>query len=234
MTLGNTLNDISSYSVSVLRGGRGLGAKKSAQRQPQQVLELYEYEGCPYCKKVRETLTELNIEYVSRSSARGSEKRNEVVAEGGKQQFPFLIDPSTDTKLYESEDIIDYLHLTYGKERSRAHRMLSPLNTASAIVASAARPRGLKVSRVQRKAQPEELLVLYNMEGSPYCRKVREVLCELDLDSSVKNVAAKGPRRDELVARGGRKTVPYLVDPNTNTEMYESDEIVEYLRSNYG
>ncbi len=83
--------------------------------------------------------------------------------------------------------------------------MLSPLNTASAIVASVARPRGRKVSRARSKAQPEELLVLYNIEGSPYCRKVREVLSEVALDSSVKNVGARGPRRDELVARGGQE-----------------------------
>jgi glutathione S-transferase len=72
------------------------------------------------------------------------------------------------------------------------------------------------------------------MEGSPYCRKVRETLCRLDLDCHIKNASNRGPMRDELRARGGKKTVPYLVDPNTDTEMYESDDIVDYLRATYG
>ena len=29
-------------------------------------------------------------------------------------------------------------------------------------------------------------------------------------------------------------TVPFLVDPNTGTEMFESDDIVEYMLSTYG
>jgi glutathione S-transferase len=28
--------------------------------------------------------------------------------------------------------------------------------------------------------------------------------------------------------------VPYLIDPNTNREMYESDDIVAYLEAEYG
>mgnify|MGYP003886050591 CR=1 FL=1 len=28
--------------------------------------------------------------------------------------------------------------------------------------------------------------------------------------------------------------VPYLADPNTGTELYESDDIMDYLRSTYG
>ena len=32
----------------------------------------------------------------------------------GKLQFPYLVDPNTDTKMFESKDIIDYLENTYG------------------------------------------------------------------------------------------------------------------------
>ncbi len=48
------------------------------------------------------------------------------------------------------------------------------------------------------------------------------------------NVGKKSGRRAELVARGGKMMVPYLIDPNTGTEMYESDDIVAYLESTYG
>ena len=32
----------------------------------------------------------------------------------GKLLFPYLIDPNTDTQMYESKDIIDYLEDMYG------------------------------------------------------------------------------------------------------------------------
>ncbi len=38
----------------------------------------------------------------------------------------------------------------------------------------------------------------------------------------------------ELVERGGQMMVPYLIDPNTGTEMYESEEIIAYLNHTYG
>jgi len=40
--------------------------------------------------------------------------RPEVQARGGKQQFPYLVDPNSGRTLYESADIIDYLRASYG------------------------------------------------------------------------------------------------------------------------
>ena len=37
-----------------------------------------------------------------------------------------------------------------------------------------------------------------------------------------------------MVERGGKAQFPYLVDPNTGREMYESDDIVRYLFDTYG
>jgi glutathione S-transferase len=39
--------------------------------------------------------------------------------------------------------------------------------------------------------------------------------------------------RDVFVARSGKMMVPYLVDPNTGTEMFESADIVAYLDATY-
>ncbi|MBL4636883.1 MAG: glutathione S-transferase N-terminal domain-containing protein, partial [Kofleriaceae bacterium] len=153
---------------------------------------------------------------------------------GKKNSFPHLVDPNTDTALYESEDIIDYLYNSYGTGRNGVGKLLSPLNTFGAFVASAVRLRGSTVSGNARTTQPAELLELYNFEASPYCRKVREALCELDLDCRIRNVAKNSERRDQLKEAGGKVMVPYLIDPNTETQMYESDEIVEYLHRTYG
>jgi glutathione S-transferase len=211
--------DTHSLLASVVRGGRGWFVVNQA-RQPAELLQMYEYEACPYCRKVREVLSELDLEYVSRTVARGSHGRPALRARGGKVQVPYLVDPNANVEMYESEDIIDYLHETYGgRPRSVVWRALSPFNTTGATIASAVRPRGRR-ARVSRHEQPVELLQLYNFEASPYCRKVREALNELDLDYRVSNVAKNGVRRPELVERGGKMMVPYLIDPNAGVEMY--------------
>ena len=68
-----------------------------------------------------------------------------------------------------------------------------------------------------------------------YCRKVREALSILDLDVVVYPCPRNGTRfRPGLVERGGKAQFPYLLDPNTGREMYESDDIVRYLFETYG
>lgn len=234
-TLRMSLEDAHSYLASITRLGRGMVVMSSPDDPPDEPLELYDFEGCPYCRKVRETLTELDLEYVCRPCGRGSDNRNFVEEQGGKQQFPFLVDPNRDVMMYESEDIIDYLADTYGPGRFDFARLVSPLNTLGAAVTSLLRPRGVSVrAGCEDRSGPSELLELYNFEASPYCRKVRETLCELNLDYRVHNVGKESPRRPELVQRGGRMQVPYLVDPNTGTETYESDDIVDYLHRQYG
>ena len=46
--------------------------------------------------------------------------------------------------------------------------------------------------------------------------------------------AVLSPSREAFVARSGKMMVPYLADPNTGKEMFESADIVAYLRSTYG
>lgn len=110
------LDDALAIASSALRFGRGSNrsAGLSRRREPEALLELYEFEACPFCRKVRERMTELDLDYVSRTVPRGSPKRARLRELGGKEQVPFLIDPNTGTKLYESDDIIAYLDRTYG------------------------------------------------------------------------------------------------------------------------
>ena len=37
-----------------------------------------------------------------------------------------------------------------------------------------------------------------------------------------------------LLAREGKLSIPYLFDPNTDTGMFESKDILQHLQSNYG
>jgi glutathione S-transferase len=48
------------------------------------------------------------------------------------------------------------------------------------------------------------------------------------------NVGKGSAKREAFVARSGKMMVPYLVDPNTGKEMFESADIAAYLEATYG
>ena len=72
------------------------------------MIELYVLDSCPYSQKVMKYLEENHIEYVKHdvSEPKNYEALQEI---GGKSQVPFLFDKDKDLKLYESDDIIEYL-----------------------------------------------------------------------------------------------------------------------------
>ena len=110
-------------------------------------------------------------------------------------------------------------------------------NTANLITSTLASSlRGWQGIRSRTDTEkPAELLVLYDIENCPYCRIVREVFTELDLDAVIYPCPKGGERyRPALVARGGKAQFPYLVDPNTRVEMYESIDDIRYLFDQYG
>lgn len=227
-------NDLGSLAVSVARLGRGLVALHHPQ-PPARPLELYDFERCPHGRKVREALTELDLDHVWRTSAHGAATRAAAIALGGRARFPLLYDANTGKHLYEAERIIDYLWSTYAGPRPRWQRLVAPLDTVGSALASRLRARGRRVRPgLEARVQPAQLLELWSFEASPYCRKVREVLCELDLHALVHNVGKRGSGRPELVSRGGKMQVPYLEDPNTGVALYESDDIIAYLEATYG
>ncbi|KAK4385578.1 hypothetical protein Sango_2681800 [Sesamum angolense] len=43
---------------------------------------------------------------------------------GGREQFPFLVDPNTGTSMYESSDIVKYLFEQYGGKRNPSFGLL--------------------------------------------------------------------------------------------------------------
>lgn len=218
---------------SVLRLGGGYYTAKKLGPRPEKRLELYEFEGCPFCRKVREVLSVLDLEAVIYPCPKGGERfRPKAVELGGKAQFPFLVDPNTGRQLYESDDIGRYLATTYGAGSRPLMVSLGPLTMISSGLSSAVR-RG-HGSQVRQSKVPEKKLELWSFEASPYCRLVRERLCELELPYVLHNVAKKSPSRAAFIAKSGKMQVPFLSDPNTGTELFESEAIVDYLQKTYG
>jgi glutathione S-transferase len=111
---------------------------------------------------------------------------------------------------------------------------LGPINFASSMLATLVRT-GTGISSKSAVLKPEIPLKLFDMEGCPYCRLVREALTELDLDAEIYPCPKQGERyRTEVVAKGGKALFPFLIDPNTGVQMYESLSIVKYLFETYG
>ncbi len=78
-------------------------------------------------------------------------------------------------------------------------------------------------------------LELYELEGCPYCAKVKRTLEDLGLDYESHMVPAAHGERDEVAAVSGQTGVPVLVDADHGVEgMPESDDIVAYLEETYG
>jgi len=73
------------------------------------------------------------------------------------------------------------------------------------------------------------MLTLYVKTGCPFCHKVLDAGKELGIIFDEKNIADDAIAA-ELVARGGKRQVPYLVDSEKGIEMYESNDIIAYLR----
>ena len=249
--MGNTLDVLNSSLASTLRLWRGTNARGSA-RQPARHLKLYEFEACPYCRLVREALTELDLDALIYPTPHGGKRFRPKVAElGGKQQFPFLVDPNTGESMYESDAIIDYLYRRYGG-RAAPTRLLRPLDVSTSVLAGI--PRLLDGARARPSKAPRRPLELFSFESSPYSRRVRELLCELELPYLLRSTGkarwqdlgppslratlfptlpVAGRNRVELLQRAGKVQVPYLVDPNTGTELFESDAIRDYLLATY-
>ena len=253
---------LQSLACSAAVGGRGtMGTPNPLQ--PAKSLKLYEFEGSPFCRRVREVMTLLNLDYEVYPCPKGGKRYREVVQKlGGRLMFPFFVDENTGEQLYHSKKIIRHLFKHYSAQgevpQAYAHYPNIPFVALTGTIINGA--RGVWVNKaILNRPVPAQLLELWGFEASPFTRVVRAVLAELELPFIFHNVAKErwqdmGPAVLRLkpgkyipIAGGKREAVvqvmarpekdiqvPYLVDPNTQTKMFESAEIVKYLHQQYG
>jgi glutathione S-transferase len=223
--MGRTVDVLTSFGASLTRLGAGLMVRNRA-KQPDKLLELYEFEACPFCRKTREAFTAFDLDVLVYPCPKGGTRFRP-----GKKMFPYLVDPNTGDAMYESMDIARYLARTYGDGALPLGLSLGPLTTASSALASVWRSgHGM---RARPSIAPAKPLELWSFDASPYCRLAREALCELELPYVLHNVAKGSAHRESFVARSGKMMVPYLVDDNTGKAMFESGDIIAYLDATY-
>lgn len=77
-------------------------------------------------------------------------------------------------------------------------------------------------------------ITIYVLDGCPYCKKVLDVLDDMELPYETIGVPSSHEKRDKVEEVSGQTAVPVITDPNNDVEgMNESDDIVEYLEENY-
>ncbi len=73
------------------------------------------------------------------------------------------------------------------------------------------------------------MLDLYISETCPYCRKVMDYLEANNIKYNKVDIT-EPENLNMLIKLGGKKQVPFLDDKENNIAMYESDDIIKYLK----
>ena len=74
------------------------------------------------------------------------------------------------------------------------------------------------------------MLDLYILETCPFCRKVMTSFDENNIKYNKKNILEK-ENLDKLIKLGGKQQVPFLADKDNHKFMYESDDIIKYVKN---
>eukprot|EP00898_Chlorokybus_atmophyticus_P003678 jgi/Chlat1/4310/Chrsp29S04479 len=244
-----------SIPVAILRLATGAFVASevgSGTALPPKPIEIYEFEGCPFCRKVREAVNVLNLDVLFYPTpAGGPTYRPKVKEIGGKSQHPYMVDPNTGVSMYESDDIINYLFEKYGNGASVPFTLkLGALTALTAGIGLLFRMNhGSRYIPAKSAAKPLELwgyeasahgclpsacdAATSPLPISPFTKLVRETLSELELPHIMRTTPRGSHKRKLLKEKIGFFQVPYLYDPNTGVEMLESGDIVDYLNNTY-
>lgn len=74
------------------------------------------------------------------------------------------------------------------------------------------------------------MIFLYSLKECPYCKKVKEILDEKNLEYKNLDIS-EDIYKQELIHLGGKEQVPFLVDTDKKISMYESKDIINYLET---
>jgi glutathione S-transferase len=246
------INVLGSVATSTMAAWRGTSVVTAA-KSPVKLLKLYDVEGCPQCRDVREALTALGLNAeIYPCPTGGTRYQAQVLKTTGTFALPLLVDDNSGAALQDSQAIVDYLFRTYGQHATPSYYRSSALRPWAGAAASLL--RGTRGTTARASKRPAKKLVLWSFESSPYARLVRERLTELEIAYVLHNIGKeqwadmgpavqrikpgpykplKGGLREKVLAERGRVQVPYLEDPNTGAKLYESSAILDYLEKHY-
>lgn len=101
---------------------RSSEAQEQVDAQTQQLL-LYHFKTCPFCLKVRREMSRLSLNIELRDAQHDIQSREELLLGGGELKVPCLRISKDDGSvqwMYESNDIIEYLHGRFAAPQAAA------------------------------------------------------------------------------------------------------------------
>lgn len=238
-----------SLLASTARGWRGTQVLRRA-RAPEQLLIVFDRENDPDCRLLRELLTELELDALIQPCPEGGRRFARKLPRGAK--LPYLIDRDADVRADGLRACLEHVLERYAQAPWARTLLDNRLMQLSSKLASAL--RGDAGLHARPSKAPRKPLELTGFESSPYTRLVRERLSELELpwiahSFGKEQLADWGPpnlrftlkpwqpvpggKRAKMIEQTGKAQVPYLVDPNTKVELFESTAIVAYLEQHY-
>ena len=202
-------------------------------------LELHVVENDSSCRLVREVLSILDLAYVCKPCRRRVDTSGLLASqnmEGNSQAVPCLRDSrNAGIERFGADDIIQYLYEEYldGAKPPFLVSFIGSFSKTESFETRAATTRYCSSSPCVQNASVKQPVVFWAYEASPFCAIVRKILHELEIVHIVLPCARGSPRRTTLYRRTGSFQVPFLEDPNTGVSLFESKDIVEYLKSVY-
>jgi len=74
------------------------------------------------------------------------------------------------------------------------------------------------------------MLELFVLETCPYCLKVMDFMDKNKIEYRKIDISNE-ESKNALIQIGGKRQVPFLIDKDRNIQMYESNDIIEYLKT---
>lgn len=202
----------------------GLGGRVGAAAEQSGTLELYEFEHCPFCRKVREALVYFDLDALVRPCPPGGTRFRPLV--GGP--FPLLVDDGEPVR--ESDVIVRRLAARSREGHVPWALRLGPLTTVGSGLASLVLPR----ARARPSREPERPLELFADEVSDDARAIRRALCEREIPYLWRTCGRGSAKPRELAERTGNATLPALLDPNTGADLRGAAASVAHIERLYG
>lgn len=202
----------------------GAGSRVGATGpRPADELVLYEFESCPFCRKVREALVWLDLDVQVRPCPPGGARFR---AERGPP-YPLLVVGGEEIR--ESAVIVRELFARYGDGHVPWVMRITPLATVTSAVASLLLP-GVRAQASRAPARPLEL---FADETSGEAREIRAWLCRLELPYRWRTCGAGSRKREELLKRTGDATLPALLDADAGADLRGAEAVIRHLRACY-
>jgi len=254
MSVPNGFDTLTSGLASIARLPFGtIVASPSLSTNVPRISAFYDMEGNTDCRLVRERISELdlNVDTVipaGENSRAAKDASYKYYLGDAVNTIPrmVVVDESGERVYSGRDEVLGFLTDVFGARKPIMEENEDELKkkiVEALVLLGEPLPSLLRFGRAQDVAgcarssetpRPSKPLIMYSYEGNQFCRLVREVLSELDIPYELKSAGKGSSKRAELSEiTGGSTQCPFLIDPNTDSQMSESKDIIEYLYKNY-